>query len=231
MKIQLKSAIIFIIGLFSSGAFAMPLYLNAALNFDAMGGSGFIAYYDSRQAGAGDTMGSCFNCNICHQGPGIPSSTNTNVYGSDFLAAWLVLEPGRQNGVNPDKYSVAAMMAIETGPVASGSTKGDSDNDGFSNIAEILGGSNPGDPTSTPNNPNCQTGGGVTAFANGGGSQSYNPNALNGNCAFSRGAAAGSLQSKEDPKRVLESILPYMLPLFMLGFLRIRRVRRVRVRA
>ncbi len=65
------------------------------------------------------------SCMLCHTNGGGSSLTK---YGKDFL----------RNGA-----SIAALRRIE---------KLDSDNDGFSNIDEILSRSNPGDPLSTPKN-------------------------------------------------------------------------------
>ena len=76
---------------------------------------------------------------------------------------------------------------------------------------------------STPTTPNCAVG--STGNGNSGDNTIYNPNALNGSCSL-KGAALGTIGKteigKEDPLRVLQSLLLYLLPLFVFSGLRYR---------
>lgn len=220
MTFKLKSTIAILLGLIATSAGANPLYLNAGSNYDGAGGAGFVAYYNSRQAGVGDTLGGCFNCFICHTGI-IPTEVNLNTYATDWLAAWAATEPNRTTDQNPDALAVAAWKTIEAGTVASGSTTGDSDGDGTPNGQEIFAGSNPGDPTSTPTHTNCQNSGQVAITSNSGPSigTTMNLNALNSKCGF-QSSGAGMIQYQDESAKDLEEILLFFLPLFTLFYLR-----------
>ena len=218
---SLFSTILF--GLFSSIAFGTTNYLNDPLNWNGAGGSGFIAYYDSRNPGMGDKEGACYDCTICHTGA-TGSASNVNAYGNAFLTAWQALDAANgvvwQTGI-PDKYAVQAWQQIESA---------DSDGDGASNIAEITAGSNPGDSTSTPTNPNCTNSGTIVEPSTGPGAV-YNPNALNTSCSKTplvggivgngkNGKGGGG--SSGDPLRELQAILLFLVPFFTFAWLKLR---------
>ena len=76
-----------------------------------------------------EVYGASTSCQLCHAYEG---NTERNVYGE----AW------RQRGETLDAFRVIEGV--------------DSDRDGVNNLAEIEGGSNPGDPQSTPESPGCR---------------------------------------------------------------------------
>jgi len=181
---------------------------------------GFKAYYDSASSGmpegAGSKMDGCYHCTICHAGL-VENSTNINAYAQQWRDTWASIEmaatgKARQPDENPNTYSVQALKKMEST---------DPDGDGAMSGAEIQGGSNPGDPSSTPSEPHCQE---VASLGSENGytvnSPYNNPNSLNAKCSVSPVASAGMIRDAAKSSEIAEIIALMLMPLLLLVLLR-----------
>ena len=143
-----------------------------------------------------------FTCATCHVN--IAQNSNLNKYGTDYKTMGRGL--------------FSSFVAIE--PL-------DSDGDGFTNIQEISAGSNPGDPTSNPNNVPAPVvitgggGGGVGARGVGASTDLNNKNMLGSTgCGIIVNSKDDSGQGGSGGNPIV-SLLLYLLPLFLIAILRV----------